>query len=285
MVSAEPLYHCAGLGLSSDILRCLVKDLGADVNGIEKDGATASYFAAQNAHLASVRCLVNELGANVHQMVHTNTALHIAAKQGHGAIVQCLVKEFGAEVNQANHVGATPLIAAAQTDQSAVMRLLVTDLGADVNQTRHDGVTALYFAAHEGRLGAVRWLIKELGADIEKTRHDGCTPLIAASANMHADVGKSLIKAGVDPQVTSRWGRAEDISNTSGASAEQMAYLQAKTQCLNSSCSGAGLLICTGCKQARYCGEPCQLAHWKSHKVDCKCWSAELNAPTEMNQT
>jgi hypothetical protein len=32
---------------------------------------------------------------------------------------------------------------------------------------------------------------------------------------------------------------------------------------------------CTGCKQARYCAEECQLAHWKAHKADCKRWSAE----------
>jgi hypothetical protein len=35
---------------------------------------------------------------------------------------------------------------------------------------------------------------------------------------------------------------------------------------------------CTGCKQARYCGKVCQLAHWKAHKSDCKQWSAERAA-------
>jgi hypothetical protein len=35
---------------------------------------------------------------------------------------------------------------------------------------------------------------------------------------------------------------------------------------------------CTGCKQARYCGEPCQLAHWTAHKTDCRRWTAELEA-------
>jgi hypothetical protein len=33
---------------------------------------------------------------------------------------------------------------------------------------------------------------------------------------------------------------------------------------------------CTGCKQARYCGEACQLAHWKAHKTKCRRWSTEL---------
>jgi hypothetical protein len=48
--------------------------------------------------------------------------------------------------------------------------------------------------------------------------------------------------------------------------------------CSNTGCSGAGIKRCPACKQARYCGEPCQLAHWKAHKADCKRWSAELKA-------
>jgi hypothetical protein len=62
------------------------------------------------------------------------------------------------------------------------------------------------------------------------------------------------------------------------ASAEQTAYLEAKTHCSNPGCSGAGIKRCPACKQARYCGEPCQYAHWKAHKADCKRWSAELKA-------
>jgi hypothetical protein len=34
----------------------------------------------------------------------------------------------------------------------------------------------------------------------------------------------------------------------------------------------------TGCKQARFCGQLCQLAHWKAHKLSCKRWSANADA-------
>jgi hypothetical protein len=68
------------------------------------------------------------------------------------------------------------------------------------------------------------------------------------------------------------------LSKHAGASAEQTAYLLAKTHCSNTGCSGAGIMKCTRCKQARYCGEPCQLAHWKAHKAECKRWAAELKA-------
>jgi hypothetical protein len=62
VMSAAPLYVSAGNGASLDVLRCLVKELGADVNGIStENGATALYYATQNAHLAIMRLLVKEL--------------------------------------------------------------------------------------------------------------------------------------------------------------------------------------------------------------------------------
>jgi hypothetical protein len=93
-----------------------------------------------------------------------------------------------------------------------------------------------------------------------------------------------MVKEGADTQalmhqegVTST---AVDLSKGVGASAKQTAYLKAKTHCSNTGCSGVGIKRCPACKQARYCGEPCQYAHWKAHKGDCKRWSAELKAGT-----
>ena len=99
---------------------------------------------------------------------------------------------------------------------------------------------------------------------------------MVASAGKHTNVVTRLVKAGANvTDSTLQWGTAVDISKAAGASTEQTAYLEAKTHCSNPGCSGAGVMKCTGCKQARYCGEPCQLAHWKAHKADCKRWSAD----------
>jgi hypothetical protein len=63
-----------------------------------------------------------------------------------------------------------------------------------------------------------------------------------------------------------------------GPSFEQTAFLEAKIHCSTPGCSCAGLLKCTACRQVWYCGETCQLAHWKAHKADCRRWSAEVVA-------
>jgi hypothetical protein len=112
----------------------------------------------------------------------------------------------------------------------------------------------------------------------------GSTPLMIASSNMHVDIVRWLIKEGADTQATmdleEGFYTATDLSKVADASTEQIAYLEAKTHCSNPGCSGAGIKRCPACKQARYCGEPCQYAHWKAHKGDCKRWSAELKAGT-----
>jgi hypothetical protein len=93
--------------------------------------------------------------------------------------------------------------------------------------------------------------------------------MMAAIFDFHKIVAY-LLRRGADPQLfTPAYGTAADISKRSGAPDKYTAYLEAKTYCSNSGCDGVGLKKCTGCKEARYCGEACQLAHWPTHKGEC----------------
>jgi ankyrin repeat protein len=152
---------------------------------------------------------------------------------------------------------------------------LVKEVGADVNKANHEGTTPLYIAADEGDLALVQCLVKELKADVNQASLNGSTPLMIAASKKYAGIVRWLVKAGADTQATiaARDGSpctAATVSKHFGASAEQTAYLEAKTHCSHPGCSGAGIMKCTGCRQARYCGKACQLAHWKAHKADCR---------------
>jgi hypothetical protein len=183
-------------------------------------------------------------------------------------VLRCLVKDLGAAVNRANEDGFFPLFMAAQEGLLAHVRCLVKELGADAHQADFRGRTPLFIAAQEGFLSVVRCMGKELGADINKASHDGRTPLMAASARKQFDVVVWLVKEGANTQATVHgWSvhvTAADLSKATGTSAEQTAYLEAKTHCSNPGCSGAGIKKCPACKQARYCGELCQYTHWKA---------------------
>jgi hypothetical protein len=67
---------------------------------------------------------------------------------------------------------------------------------------------------------------------------------------------------------TSVW-HSTDVSKYWDAPDAQTVYLEAKTRRSDPSCDGAGIQMCTGCKQRRHCGQQRQLAHWPAHKAEC----------------
>jgi hypothetical protein len=282
VVSAEPLCEVTGYA-KLDVMRYLVKELGADVNmASSRTGCPPLYIAAQQGHVDAIRCLVKELGADINVKVNEcgSTPLMIASTRNHLSVVRCLVKEFGADVNCARHDGRTAVCRAARAGHLNVVRCLVNELSADINKASQTGQTPLYEAAQQGDLDMVRCLVNELGADINQASHEDATPLMIAAICKHAKVVTWLVKADADLKAFGALPSGDTHANAAtlswwaGASSEQTAYLESKTHCANPGCSGTGLFKCTVCKNVRYCGAPCQLAHWMAHKADCKRLSA-----------
>jgi ankyrin repeat protein len=81
VTTADPLYYAAEYA-RLDVLRCLVKDLHADVNGANVSGFTPLYIAAHLSNMDLLLCLVRELGADVNQATRDDgcTPLHAAAR-------------------------------------------------------------------------------------------------------------------------------------------------------------------------------------------------------------
>jgi hypothetical protein len=209
------------------------------------------------------------------QGVRVTTAeplLEAAGTEATFAVISYLVKELAAEFNQLGECGFAALIVAAIRGQYDTVRYLVEELGANVDIPDNLGCTPLHAASFNDHLGVVRMLLK-LGAAINQRNNDGLTPLMVAASKNNTEIVKWLVKAGADTEAHfcgDPRNNAAFASRTVGASDEQTAYLEAKTHCSSPGCSGAGVMKCTGCKQARYCGEACQHAHWKAHKVDCR---------------
>jgi ankyrin repeat protein len=261
-----PLY-CAVQNGRLDVIRCLVKH-GADLNRATHEGITPLIVAAKKGRMETLRCLL-ELGADVAKSEKRGcTALYGAAEDGRHNMIRCLV-EHGADLNQATHDGVTPLMAAAKFGHVEALRCLL-ELGADVAKAEIHGCTALYGAVQDGHHNIIRCLV-EHNADVNHAIQNGQTPLMAAAANKDDKMVRYLIKHGANVQASTIYNaNAVAFSELYGAPAVQTEYLEAKAHCSYPGCSGAGLKKCTGCKQVRYCGQACQLAHWKAHKTDCK---------------
>jgi ankyrin repeat protein len=79
-------------------MRCLVKELGADVNQAMDNGSTALIAAVKLDNLDLMRLLVIELGAHVNYFP-LFSALIVAADDGYVEMMRYLVKELGSNVN------------------------------------------------------------------------------------------------------------------------------------------------------------------------------------------
>jgi hypothetical protein len=90
-----------------DVLRCLVRGLGVDINQATANGLTSLHLAASRGQVAVVQCLV-ELGAEVGAVAFKRyTALNMSAAKGHYSTMQYLLEETGANTDDVNNRGQT----------------------------------------------------------------------------------------------------------------------------------------------------------------------------------
>jgi hypothetical protein len=146
--TVTPLMIAATDGGSPEVLLCLVRELGADVNqatvrgvmGAMRTGATPLIAAAQSDNLAAVQCLL-QLGANIDQGDEAGfTALFVAAAEGNLAVVRCLV-EAGAGVEALGGLHETALLRSAYRGRFKTMQYLLEEAGADMDQVDDIGKT------------------------------------------------------------------------------------------------------------------------------------------------
>jgi ankyrin repeat protein len=216
--------------------------------------------------------LGNELGADVNHRLPVigATPVFVAAENGHLDVVVCLAKVLGANISLPLVDGATPIFIAAQNGHLAVVMCLGTGLGADVNPAKIDGATPLLIAAEKGNIDVVRFLVKELGADVNLAKKGGYTPLMAAAHCTDQPIIKHLVHNGAHVRAVSTHGTAAEILRKAGGSSAQIAYLNVRECCANPGCEGGGRKRCAVCKETRYCGMACRVAHWRVHRVGCR---------------
>jgi ankyrin repeat protein len=113
---------------------CISGDI-AKLRKLSSQGARVSSLTPLNnasfdGNVELMRCLVKGLGADVNQLPSGNsgrTPLFLAAQEGHLAAVLCLVKELGADINKSDQNGRTPLLVAIQMAHLSVIRCLCAE--------------------------------------------------------------------------------------------------------------------------------------------------------------
>ena len=169
-----------------------ILEKGADVNAVDKGGATALIYAADGGHVKVVGLLL-EKGADVNAKNKGGwTALMWAATGSSSRrteMVKLLIAK-GADVNAKDQTGATALMGSSRQGNLRAVKLLV-EKGADVNAKDRGGASALIEASTNGHLDIVKLLL-EKGADVNAKDNEGKTPLMWASEKGHSKVANLL---------------------------------------------------------------------------------------------
>jgi ankyrin repeat protein len=174
-------------------VQALIKQ-GADVNALERDGATPLHWAAHMDEPGLVDALLNAGAKPNAANTYGATPLLLAAENGNAAIIERLLKA-GADPNLAMPSGETPLMTAARTGKVPALAALIAG-GADLNAKESlKGQTALLWALSGPHVEAARLLI-EKGADIHLASNSGFTPLMMATRHNSLDAVKLLLDRG-----------------------------------------------------------------------------------------
>ncbi|XP_012683118.1 receptor-interacting serine/threonine-protein kinase 4 [Clupea harengus] len=178
------------------IVKLLVKQAGADVDGQTTDGQTPLHLASKRGQYRVARILV-ELGANVHlQADGMHTPLHVAAETGHTSTSRLLVKH-GADIQARTAQGHTALHLAAQRGHVPTTRMLL-EADADPRSVTRALRTACHLAAEEGHCEVMRVLLESWPDAVNVQDEHGLTPLHLAVRGGHTSVICLLLSHGVE---------------------------------------------------------------------------------------
>ena len=133
------------------------------------------------------------------------TAAHKAASAGNVDALKA-AQASGESLNATDSDGTTPLHLAAYKGQKATVDFLLAQEGILKDPADKRGMTPLMLAAGAGHAEVVRSLLKA-GEDPKRTAADGATALHRAAAQGNLEVVGLLLEAGADPALTDSRGK------------------------------------------------------------------------------
>ena len=193
----ESCLHAALHGHCSTATLQEMLEHGADVNNVNKDGATPLLLACSTAQADAVMLLLEERADPNIAYSDGDASLHaaIAADCSKETIQEII--DYGAYVNAVNSRGRTALLLGCFYRQMDSVKVLL-EAGADPTVADEEGFSCLH-AAIDGHCSkdTLQGLIDH-GAHIDATRKDGTNAFLRACRTGQSESVMFLIEAGAD---------------------------------------------------------------------------------------
>ncbi|XP_048250653.1 serine/threonine-protein phosphatase 6 regulatory ankyrin repeat subunit B-like, partial [Haliotis rufescens] len=208
-VDRKNILHVACLGGHVDMVKYVLSQKVADMNGRGTYGRTPVMMAAEKGHRQVCDLLVRE-GADVSLVgVDRNNILHMACLGGHVDIVKYVLSKKVADINSRGQYWRTPLMMAAEKGHRQVFDLLVRE-GADVSLVDDDRNNILNVACIGGHVDIVKYVLSQKIADMNVTLNHlhADTDLYLACKKGYLDwLRRILFKYRVDVKSRLKYGR------------------------------------------------------------------------------
>jgi ankyrin repeat protein len=197
----SPMYLAAYAGDIRSI--SLLSENGANINALDKDGATPLFGAMTWRRYEAVKALLERHADPNAGVLAGEPALFCAIEKDDSAIVAMLL-QHQVQVNLLDSIGVTALSRAVFNGNLPIIKLLLAH-GVEVNGRNRDGKTPIFFAVMHNDTGLVSYLIREK-ANVNAQDLRGLTPLMHAANKRNSDVMEILLRNGADPYLESTTG-------------------------------------------------------------------------------
>ncbi|XP_048250649.1 uncharacterized protein LOC124152553 [Haliotis rufescens] len=193
----DNILHMACLGGHVHMVKYVLTQKVAFINGRGQHGRTPMMIAAENGHRQVFDLLVTE-GADVYLLDSDgDNILHVACLGGHVDMVKYVLSQKIADINSRGQYGETPLMKAAEKGHRQVFNLLVTR-GAGKSLVDDGRNSILHVACLGGHVDIVKYVLLQKVTDINSRGQYGRTPLMVAAVKGHRQVFDLLVTHGAD---------------------------------------------------------------------------------------
>ncbi|OUM63552.1 hypothetical protein PIROE2DRAFT_9903 [Piromyces sp. E2] len=156
------------------LIRQLIEEGGADINGQDREGKTIFMLATVKVNKVILNYLLDHHVNGNLQDRHGTTALMYSCKRENLDMVRYLMEIQKVQLNLRDHYGKNELMMACQKGNLFLVKYLMRE-GADKMARDKNGVSVLMYACKSGSIPLIQYLVEQEGMQFQSKEEINCS--------------------------------------------------------------------------------------------------------------